>query len=600
VLVHATNVPPLLLLPPTHNHYNYDCSLSTYLIQLHTPQSIKDSRDRLYSIQELKPLTMARNANDLLADLDQLGVDDKPAQAPKASKTTAKPTASANKSVNNDDDPFGDLQAQLAAKAQPTSRPGTPRMSSSATSAATKSPKRAEHTPASSGPPSGRTSSEDRLRSSAAAPVRKSGESARGYHQGVTPGEDETKMAAEPEFSKTQAEGQQAPVAAAAAAAPAPAQSSGGGWWGSMYSAASAAVKQAETLAKEISANEEAQRWAAQARAIGGKNLSNLQHLSTDLRSRALPTFSNLLEHIAPPISAHERLQIHTTHDILNYPGLDPLIYQVFSRTMAQVEGGDLMVIQRGTEQKSRGRSGSDVQGYRGGVLGTGGSGWSDGPWWREEGVTRSLGSVPGLKEGTRLARVSAESYAKEFFDFRGGVEQAAKQATESLSESNPVRSSDIFLAIQALSYPDDEQLFADDGRADKEASTAEVSVAEPKTEAEESIVFAIYLYDPLHSLSFSALSQPFPQKWAAWLDASSAPNNESGLPDSIQEIIAAGGLDPREWVAEWMEEILSLSVGIVAQRYVARRMGVGEGGLGRGKRRAEDDDISGEAARAI
>ena len=425
-------------------------------------------------------------------------------------------------------------------------------------------------------------------------PVRKSGESARGYHQGVTPGEGETKAATEPEFSKTQAEEQQTP----AAAAPAPVQSSGGGWWGSMYNAASAAVKQAETLAKEISANEEAQRWAAQARAIGGKNLSNLQHLSTDLRSRALPTFSNLLEHIAPPISAHERLQIHTTHDILNYPGLDPLIYQVFSRTMAQVEGGDLMVIQRGTEQKSRGRSGSDVQGYRGGVLGTGGSGWSDGPWWREEGVTRSLGSVPGLKEGTRLARVSAESYAKEFFDARGGVEQAAKQATESLTESNPVRSSDIFLAIQALSYPDDDQLFADDGRADKE--TSESSVAEPKHEREESIVFAIYLYDPLHSLSFSALSQPFPQKWATWLDASATSDNETGLPDSIQEIIAAGGLDPREWVAEWMEEILSLSVGIVAQRYVARRMGVGEGGLGRGKRRAEDDDISGEAARAI
>lgn len=58
--------------------------------------------------------------------------------------------------------------------------------------------------------------------------------------------------------------------------------------------------------------------------------------------------------------------------------------------------------------------------------------------------------------------------------------------------------------------------------------------------------------------------------------------------------------MDPREWVAEWMEEILSLGVGVVAQRYVARRMGVGEGGLGRGKRRAQDEDISGEAARAI
>jgi hypothetical protein len=195
---------------------------------------------------------------------------------------------------------------------------------------------------------------------------------------------------------------------------------------------------------------------------------------------------------------------------------------------------------------------------------------------------------------------VGAESYAKEFFDARGGVEEAAKRATESLSESNPVRSSDIFLAIQAVSYPDDETLFADDGRSEKEASATDSGVAEPKSEAEESIVFAIYLYDPLHSLSFSALSQPFPQKWAAWLDASSASADEAALPESIQEIIAAGGVDPREWVAEWMEEILSLGVGVVAQRYVARRMGVGEGGLGRGKRRAQDEDISGEAARAI
>lgn len=538
---------------------------------------------------------MARNANDLLADLDSLGIEEQKAATKASSKTTPKPpAANAKTSNNNDEDPFGDIQAQLAAKAQSTSRPGTPRMSSSATSATTKSPKRAEHTPASSGAPSARTSSEDRLRSgAAAAPVRKSGESARGYHQGVTPGEGEE--AKQPEVSTAQ-EGQEEKSAPAPEPAAAP-QSSGGGWWGSMYSAASAAVKQAETLAKEISANEEAQRWAGQVRAIGGKNLSNLQHLSTDIRSRALPTFTTLLQHIAPPISAHERLQIHTTHDIQNYPGLDPLIYQVFSRTMAQVEGGDLMVIQRGTEQKSRGRSGSDLQGYRGGVLGSSGSGWSDGPWWREEGVTRSLGTVPGLKEGTRLARVGAESYAKEFFDSRGGVEEAAKQATETLSDSNPVRSSDIFLSIQAISYPDDVQLFADDGRADKDADS---TVAEPKPEQEESIVFAIHLHDPIHSLSFSTLSQPFPAKWASWLDATVDSTNEAGLPESIQEIIAAGGLDPREWVAEWMEEILSLGVGVVAQRYVARRMGVGEGGLGRGKRRAEEGDISGEAARAI
>ena len=57
-------------------------------------------------------------------------------------------------------------------------------------------------------------------------------------------------------------------------------------------------------------------------------------------------------------------------------------------------------------------------------------------------------------------------------------------------------------------------------------------------------------------------------------------------------------GVDPREWVAEWMEETLSLAIGNIAQRYVARRMGVGEGGIGRGKQREEL--ISGEAARAL
>ena len=72
-------------------------------------------------------------------------------------------------------------------------------------------------------------------------------------------------------------------------------------------------------------------------------------------------------------------------------------------------------------------------------------------------------------------------------------------------------------------------------------------------------------------------------------------------MPEEIAEIIESGGVDPREWVAEWVEEILSLGTGVVAQRYVARRMGVGEGGIGKGKARMEEvlGDGGGEAARA-
>jgi hypothetical protein len=318
----------------------------------------------------------------------------------------------------------------------------------------------------------------------------------------------------------------------------------------------------------------------------------------------AIPTFTNLIHTLAPPISSHERLQIHVTHDLSGYPGIDPLVYAVFSRVMSQVEGGDLLVIQRG--QESAPKRGLDVGGYMSST------GWNDGPWWRSvtPGTPRTVNAVRGAIEASKLARASAESYATEYFSTRGGIEEAAKQASEDLSESNPVRSSDIFLAIQAISHTVSAELFQA-GASGEKAETPGV-VAAP--EADEEIAFALYLHDPVHGIAFHTISQPVPAKWIEWLDASAPaaenPDSDDGdvpravVPEAIADIIEAGGVDPREWVAEWIEETLSLAAGVVAQRYVARRMGVGEGGVGKGKMRAEQastvDSGAGEAARAM
>lgn len=260
---------------------------------------------------------------------------------------------------------------------------------------------------------------------------------------------------------------------------------------------------------------------------------------------------------------------------------------------MAQVEGGDLVVIQRGRESSPKRL---DVTGLMTSA------GWNDGPWWRTvtPGQPRSVNSVRGVVEGSKLARASAESYATEYFSTRGGVEEAAKHASEVLSESNPVRSSDIFLAIQAISQTTPKDLFQAPGE-------------EAEGEQEEEISFALYLHDPIHGITFHAISQAIPQTWIEWLDASvPAPVDESDaekaqrivVPEAIAEIIESGGVDPREWVSEWIEETLSLAAGVIAQRYVARRMGVGEGGATKGKMRAEQvstvDSGAGEAARAI
>lgn len=339
----------------------------------------------------------------------------------------------------------------------------------------------------------------------------------------------------------------------------------------------------------------------------------------------AIPTVTSLIHTLAPPISSHERLQIHVTHDLSGYPTIDPLVYSVFSRVMAQVEGGDLLVIQRG--QEAAPKRTLDLTGYQS----SSSSGWRDGPWWRTvtPGTPRSISAVPGSVEATKLARASAESYATEYFAPRGGIEEASRQATQVMSESNPVRSSDIFLAVQAISQTSSTELFQAGPSTEKATPPGVVDVPDA-TEGEVS--FALYLHDPIHGIAFHTISQAIPQKWISWLDVPTAAaaadedededDNEDdedededkedkedkpvSVPNEIAEIIDNGGVDPREWVSEWIEDSLSLAIGVVAQRYVARRMGVGEGATAaaKGKMRAEQASVvesnAGEAARGL
>ncbi|KAH7313443.1 maintenance of telomere capping protein 1 [Stachybotrys elegans] len=480
-------------------------------------------------------------------DIDELfsGIDVKPA----ASKTP-KPTSAASKAMGNQDI-LADLESQLAA--QEISRPHTPRVKDAAGKRSTATPPIPDA-------------------------ARKSTDSARSLKASFTP----SATSSEPHESEKKGPVEQN---LSPAQEPLQAQQSGGGWWGGILSTANAAMKQAEAAYKEIQHNEEAKKWAEQVKGLRTIDVGALKNYGDELRQRALPTFTNILHTIAPPISSHERLLIHITHDLVGYPSLDPLVHDVFARVMSQVEGGDLLVVQRGHESGSR-RS-HDVS-----------AGWRDGPWWRQSDAPRQLGLIKGLTEGTKLCRANAEAYSLEYFAASGGLEQAKIRATEAVSESNPVRTSDIFLAVQAISYETDKTLFASTAAAEKDKESTSVKEQDA---AEENVQFAIFILDPVHEIEFSALSQTIPAKWIRWLDSSDIEGEESTVPEEIQDVLETGGVDPREWVAEWVEETLGLSIGIVAQRYVARRMGVGEGGLGRGKRRVEDviQDNAGEAARA-
>ncbi|KAL2871060.1 DUF5427 domain-containing protein MTC1 [Aspergillus lucknowensis] len=492
-------------------------------------------------------------SDELLAQFDNLGIE---STADPSAKPPA-PTATAPNTTQSDEDILTEL-GNLASQ-RPSSGAGTPRTSTAEQRPTAKSPK-----PGVATTPAGRSSEEKSV-------PRKSGD-------------------AQPTASEEQVTEEKA------------SSDTGGGWWGGLFATATAAMKQAEAAVKEIQQNEEAQKWAQQVKG----NVGALRDLGGELRSMAIPTFTSLIHTLAPPISSHERLQIHVTHDLSGYPSLDPLVYAVFSRVMAQVEGGDLLVIQRG--QESAPKRGQDTSAST--------AGWHDGPWWRTvtPGSPRTVSAVPGLVEATKLCRASAEGYAAEYFAAKGGLEEAAKQATQDLSETNPVRSSDIFLAIQAVTQKSSATTELFQAGASTEKATP-AGVVDFSDDGDNEITFALYLHDPIHGIAFHTVSQAIPQKWVDWLDASSNPagdpQSESDahvaravVPDEIAEIVESGGVDPREWAAEWIEEALSLATGVVAQRYVARRMGVGESGAAKGKMRAEQasavESGAGELARAL
>ncbi len=136
---------------------------------------------------------------------------------------------------------------------------------------------------------------------------------------------------------------------------------------------------------------------------------------------------------------------------------------------------------------------------------------------------------------------------------------------------------------------------------------------------------FAVYILDPVHDIVYHTVSQNLPAKWVRWLDApapltpassgddaaaaSAGPGGAGDLgfervPEEIREIVEGGGVDPREWVSEWVGRGArpghrSRGSALCRQAHGRRR---GRRRIGRGQRKSAETIIQeggGEAARA-
>lgn len=195
---------------------------------------------------------------ELLAQFE--GIDDDAGgavQAPGPPKQATTTTGGSHQSLE-EADLFEELGISERQRPAPASRPHTPRIGNPAPSASAaagrSSPK--PQTSLVGADATRRQSSEDKDKAN----LRSGDINTRPFHTSIVAADDDEKGTEKPESSwtgtKLSKDTEPAPLTQSTGG--------GGGWWGGIFATATAAVKQAEALAKEIKQNEEAQRWAEQ------------------------------------------------------------------------------------------------------------------------------------------------------------------------------------------------------------------------------------------------------------------------------------------------------------------------------------------------
>lgn len=154
---------------------------------------------------------------------------------------------------------------------------------------------------------------------------------------------------------------------------PAPAPAASGSFWGnasSLWSSASSALQSAQRAAEEQYSKVRTEgvsglrdqldhlqvggvdlarlRKDAEERigaAVKGVGNVDLEKLRSDLLNQAGSTFTTLINTVAPPISAHETIELWFSHTMVGYDGVEGVVYRAWTSILEQTESGELVIV---------------------------------------------------------------------------------------------------------------------------------------------------------------------------------------------------------------------------------------------------------------
>lgn len=154
---------------------------------------------------------------------------------------------------------------------------------------------------------------------------------------------------------------------------PPPAPPASGSFWGnasSLWSSASSALQSAQRVAEEQYSKVKTEgvsglrdqldhlqvggvdlarlRKDAEERigaAVKGVGNVDLEKLRSDLLNQAGSTFTTLINTVAPPISAHETIELWFSHTMVGYDGVEGVVYRAWTSILEQTESGELVIV---------------------------------------------------------------------------------------------------------------------------------------------------------------------------------------------------------------------------------------------------------------
>lgn len=186
--------------------------------------------------------------------------------------------------------------------------------------------------------------------------------------------------------------------------------------------------------------------------------------------------WTDIVNAVAPPIAAHEIIQVTLSHDMVGYDGISEVTYQVLAKVMEQVDSS-------GTEQQLIVNKAQ---------IETPASKPKTGAGDQQE---RDLNAVEGFAAAFRMARVNLDECIKQH-------EVAAPPQKSVNAAALPITTCPVFVRVQAC--------LAELPGETSDEQTSSTAGSEPC----KSLFFLVLLRDPQHGLSHKTISQAVPTSW--------------------------------------------------------------------------------------